>query len=242
MTNVDPSYKILDWDTDLFGYTVASINGVQNSTELAHTLRRMKKSEIRLAYYFLDPNDATANEDANTTNGKLVDTKITYRKVLNDLVIGTVAPEIQPYQESIPNSSLFSLSLQSGIYSRFFTDPSFKHGEYAELYSAWITKSVEKKIAFEVFTYSLETGEKIGLITLGAVDNIGSIGLLCVDERYRGNAIGSALIKSAEHIFYGKQIMDVRVSTQQRNLVACRFYEKHGFVVMSKQNVYHYWL
>jgi len=239
---MDSTYKILDWDSQFFGYRIAAIKAVGlRPEELGNILKNANNHHVELVYCFANPSDDISNTSINNAKGLLVDEKITFFRSISDTENFTESIFIQPYNHIYPSEKLKSLALQSGIYSRFKVDPNFKNKEFENLYLEWIKKSVQKKIAEEVLVYIEDNDEK-GLITLGLEEEIGSIGLLAVDEKERGKSIGRKLVQSALLYFQEKKANIVEVVTQVENKGACGFYKNIGFDVKNIVNIYHLWI
>ncbi len=237
-------YHQLDWDSQFFGYKIAAIRA-QNLefNALKNTIVELGEQDYKLAYCFAVPDDVISNSSLQRASGLLVDEKITFFMRINEADNFTTPPfdNIKSYKLDSASEKLKSLALQSGIYSRFKTDPNFHNAEYEKLYIEWIEKSVQRKIADEVLVYSENEDEK-GLITLGFKGNSGSIGLLAVDENERGKSIGRKLVWSALVCFREKKVNIVEVVTQNDNEGACGFYKSMGFEVKSIVNIYHLWI
>ena len=110
-----------------------------------------------------------------------------------------------------------------------------------ELYHTWIEKSVNKELADDIIIQEVE-GQLAGVITVFIKNEIGYIGLVGVDSRYRGQGIGSKLIKDSLTYFKNKSINRVEVVTQGNNKPACKLYEKHGFSILYQTDFYHFWI
>jgi dTDP-4-amino-4,6-dideoxy-D-galactose acyltransferase len=235
-------YKILDWDSQFFGYKIAAIQAIDlELNELNKIIRELENQRIKLVYCFVNPNDEISNTSIESVSGLLVDEKITFFKRISDADNFSDSEFIKPYSLDYASEKLKSVALQSGIYSRFKIDPNFRNNEFEKLYLEWIEKSVQKEIAEEVLVYS-ENEEEQGLITLGLKENTGSIGLLAVDEKERGKSIGKKLVQSALLYFKEKKVDIVEVITQIGNKGACGFYKSTGFEVKSLMNIYHLWI
>lgn len=236
-------FLILNWDSNFFGYKIAKIVASnQNQDELKILLTKLYNSHIKLVYWFVDPNDKTSNEAAKKNGGFLADEKITYKISLSNY--NSRKPDNQylnSYFKKPLNKNVLSLALQSGFYSRYRKDKKFVHDEFIRLYTTWIERSLNGEIAKDVIVYLDNESEK-GLVTLEVKDNYGNIGLLAVDKKYRGKSIGRQLISAALIKFRAYRINKVKVTTQKKNIAACKFYEKIGFVKESVQNIYHFWL
>ncbi len=235
-------YTCLEWDSLFFGYKIASIRPHEIKTrELSDLIRNLGKEGFRLAYCFVNPEDEVSINSVTNAGGLLADEKVTYfikDFKENDSYAST---QIKPYNLAYTSENLRLLALQSGIYSRFKTDPNFHNKEYENLYSEWIEKSVKKNAADEILVYYDGNDEK-GFITLIVKNETGSIGLLAVDEKERGKSIGKKLINAAFAYFVDKNLHEVEVVTQKSNKSACAFYESVGFKVKNITNVYHLWI
>jgi len=236
------NYNQLEWDSRFFGYKITAIR-TQNLelNELNKIIRELGEQGYKLAYCFAGPDDIISNYSLQSASGLPVDEKITFFIRINEADNFTASPFIKSYNLGYTSEKLKSLALQSGIYSRFKTDPNFQNAEYDKLYMEWIEKSVKREIADEVLVYSENEDEK-GLITLGFKENSGSIGLLAVDEKERGKSIGRKLVQSALLYFREKKVNIVEVVTQSKNKGACEFYKSMGFEVKSIVNIYHLWI
>ncbi|QBE62928.1 GNAT family N-acetyltransferase [Pseudoduganella lutea] len=77
-------------------------------------------------------------------------------------------------------------------------------------------------------------GEVVGCISLHALPlfhtagHLGRITSMVVDERYRSEGIGAALIAAAERWFVSAGCVKLEVTSSDRRLDAHRFYERHG--------------
>jgi dTDP-4-amino-4,6-dideoxy-D-galactose acyltransferase len=234
--------EILEWDSSFFGYPVAKIKAEKISVEkLAVLLKQAKLIGIKLIYLFSDPVDEKTINTAMKTGAKLVDQKIIFQKKIDDSAVTNLDGHIEIYNKDYPSEQLVSLSIQSGLYSRYKIDPGFKNNEFEKLYLAWIENSVNKKIADQTFVY-VENGKELGFVTLKIKDAIGHIGLIAVDENSRGRSIGKKLVFAVIDHLIQKKIPDLEVATQIENADACNFYKKVGFDDKKTENIYHIWL
>jgi dTDP-4-amino-4,6-dideoxy-D-galactose acyltransferase len=235
-------FTILNWDSDFFGYQVAAMHARDlGKKELEDLIVNMKKQDVELVYIFTDPNDSISTSSVQNFQAFLADEKVTFIKQLTQKPELNPSQFISPYKQTETSNKLRMLALQSGIYSRFKTDKGFCKGEYEKLYTEWINKSVNKKLADEVLVFYKDDDEK-GFITLSIKGSKGSIGLVAVDELERGNSIGKELLNAAQHSFWEKGVSDVEVVTQKANSIACEFYKSFGFSIKNIENVYHLWI
>ena len=238
----NPPFVILPWDSTAFGYAVASIEQTTRTKEqLAITIAALKERRVRLAYWLVEPDDQDSIEAASALGAFLADRKVTFVRTVGDYTGRNGDSGIVSYLHRELNDRVLSLAMQSGVYSRYKVDPHFVKGEYETLYRTWIEKSLRGDIAEDVLV--CEVGKDIaGLITVGTKNDRGDIGILAVDEDFRGKAVGSRLVKAALSHFHARGHTSCQVVTQKSNEGACRFYRKCGFEEEHTWNVYHFWL
>lgn len=225
----------LDWDSEFLGARVGAIDykdEIVQIESLAHS--------FDLIYFFTNSPFKFPIAFTEYFSVSLTDEKVTYHKK----ILGVNAPDESIRileKEFIPSEQVISIAIQSGMHSRFNIDKLFPKEKFRELYRLWCVNSINRKIAEEVFVYEMD-GVIAGLITVGIKNGIPDIGLLAVDEVYRGKGIGQKLVAAVEYwAINQKQAGELQVVTQAANLPACMFYKKTGFYLQQKQYVYHCW-
>ena len=228
--------ECLQWDSVFFGLRIGRTDIVSNE-RWQMLLQEVSSLQMQydLIYVFSERELPT-----DTIGMRLVDTKTIYAKSIDTSAI--MPATVEHYQESLPNADLYRLALVSGVYSRFRLDDSLPIDSYERMYRCWIERSVDGSMADLVFVH--RTDNQIdGMITLKIDDDIAHIGLVAVDEGAQGKGIGTMLIKSVEAYLQGNtMVRHLKVATQWANKPACQLYEKNGFVVEEKTNIYHWWL
>jgi dTDP-4-amino-4,6-dideoxy-D-galactose acyltransferase len=232
----------LKWDSNFLGFAVGKCT--LSSEEDFQKVRELAKSEaFKLVYIF---SDATRTDHQSLSP---IDTKVVFSKSIRSQDLDTQIPESQDTLESKefdPDrhsyDEILNLAISSGAYSRFKTDTNFASGTQERLYKAWIDNSINRTIASN--TLVIERKDQIaGLITLTCTPgSTGNIGLLAVHPDFRGQNIGSLLIRDCEFICKKNNAQTLYVSTQKNNLTALKFYEKKGFFVSSETFIYHLWI
>jgi dTDP-4-amino-4,6-dideoxy-D-galactose acyltransferase len=234
-------YKIIDWDSEFFGFPVAQLLSPEASPgDVQKCLSEMKAAGIRLVYSS-GKLDRKGIEELVKLGGKYVDQKTIYYTRLDEVVNPEPDPRIVSYQGTQADQRLVQLSIDAGIYSRFNTDKQIGKEKFEELYRRWISQSVSRAIAKDVFVFT-ENETISGMITVGEKNGSGNIGLVAVDTSKRGAGIGVALVNHAKSWFYRNGFKDATVVTQGFNIPACKLYEKCGFSVMSSEAYFHFWL
>jgi len=238
---MNSALQLLSWDTEFLGYRVGRLHAeVVTAPIIQGLLEEARSLDFRLLYWSVSPNDKMANYTAQLIGAYLADRKITYVMPITSAL--TVLPEGVETTSKL-SSQLVSLALQSGHQSRYQNDPGFADDVFERLYTQWIENSVNGKIAREALIYrSNQLPDELGLITLGTKQGRVDIGLLAVDERMRGQEIGSQLVDAAKQRARAWGFGVLQVVTQVSNIGACRFYERCGFTTDSLEHIYHVWL
>lgn len=229
----------MEWDSKFFGYPVCRIVFDHNGADFVEDLFiRLSLEKIRLTYLFVPISEARTNAFLSGKNIQIIDQKVTFQKTTAK--VPKSVSGLSEYKGTEMNDQLIKLVLQAGIYSRFRIDANFTNGEYERLYSEWLKKSLSKELALK--TFIAENGSNItGIATLVSKADFAEIGLIAVDERYRGRGIAPGLIHFAESAALSMGYTELKVVTQLHNRGACQLYEKCGFRIENVTNVYHYW-
>jgi len=171
---------------------------------------------------------------------QLVDRKVTYTTDISTLTTTSTATNIiiSPKKE-VPENDLIELSILAGNYSRFKMDKKIEQQKFVELYTLWMTNSINRRFADEVFVYQAAKKAN-GMITVKIKNDFADIGLISVHEKMQGKGVGRKLIEAVINwLKQEKEISRLNVVTQIDNINACRFYEKMGFVELKREFIYH---
>jgi len=224
----------LDWDSKFFGFSVAKITYNSKNTDIYELPLKYK-----LFYLFCDcylKLDHIKRIFCKT-DVILVDEKITFNKRLEKQLNFKIEKNIQLQNEN--DSKLYELAFQSGIYSRFLVDENIGKNKFKKMYKLWIDNSLKNE-NIDVLVYKSKIDIE-GFLTFDYTSDIAKIGLIAVSEKSRGNKIGTKLIEHVEYLSFKKEIKDLQVTTQRKNVGACKFYEKFGFKEVNKKYIYHIW-
>jgi dTDP-4-amino-4,6-dideoxy-D-galactose acyltransferase len=240
----NPESEILKWDSNYFGYGVASIiEDKCTYQKLIKILHDLKSKNIRLVYWASDPDDSVSQEAAKKAGGFLADRKTVFLKTLWDF--DENCPDsrniITEYTKNEVNDDLIQLGIAGGEFSRFKRDSNISTAQFEGLYKLWIINSVNKKAADIIHVSYL--GEKItGLVISKQKGDRGIASLLAVDKIMRGKNLGTDLIKKSLSWSKKQGCSYGSLATQFDNEPACQLYKKLGYTIESIQNLYHFWL
>ncbi|WP_297337953.1 GNAT family N-acetyltransferase [Algoriphagus sp.] len=220
----------LDFDTRLFGYPVGAVDWEADCKE-TDFLRAVK--DFKLVYVFSEVPLSFANPQFLP-----VDVKVLFEKELN---FSQAVDGVQVFSQENPVSlsqqekeALRFLALESGVYSRFKTDPRLVNEKFEKLYELWIDQALTKN--------ELIIGTHLeGMITYRIQEKTGKIGLFAVQPNHRQKGWGKKLVSAAEHYLGEKGIKKLQIPTQESNQSAMGLYQKIGYQVVRKTYIYHYW-
>ena len=233
-------YQLLTWDTKFFEIQTGRIIPTSlQENQLASILTEMRQKGFQLVYW---ASDHQYTYDFQSYSGILVDKKTTFEINLQNISLDSMPlPKTEPYSNSLPFSKLEKLAVQSGAFSRFARDNKFPHEKFTALYETWIRKSVSGEMANEVLVIR-QNNHIAGMVTLSNKNGVGDIGLISVDEEFRGRKFGQQLVCDAQRWFIQNGCHTAHVVTQGDNLPACRLYEKCGYQKIKIEFFYHFWL
>jgi dTDP-4-amino-4,6-dideoxy-D-galactose acyltransferase len=233
-------FSPLPWDTAFFGFPTARIlPAALDEAGLRAALAAMGEAQMELAYWNVAPEDSVSNRAAEACGGFPADVKTTYAIEPPVADTNRIRNTIAPVRSGEDASSLYTLAVEAGKHSRFQVDPEFPSALFQALYREWMRKSLSGEKADAVLTVD-EAGEPIGMITVQDQHGTGNIGLVAVSPAYQGRGLGTSLVQAALMWFSDKGCARVEVVTQERNRAACLLYERNGFQVAEKVNVWHF--
>lgn len=213
----------LPFDSSLFGYPVGKCVADETWNEQDF----LTQAEAFHLVYLFSKNPLIPNSNRI----KAADIKLTFFKDLNKSV--SPDPGIVPYS-GLLSDQLFTLTLGSGIFSRFYTDPNFVDFEFEKLYKIWIQNALDRQ---EV----LISDDFSGFVSCAVSGNTAQIGLIAVDKNERGKGWAKRLMQAAERKAFLQGARSLSVSTQEINIPASKLYKSLGYEWNERIFIYHYW-
>ncbi len=230
----------LPWDTEFFGVATARVIGDTLTPDRAREIDQWCQSrKIRLLYFLARSNDVITTRTAEERGYRLVDLRTTFEKRLIDRVpaahraIGPFIPSDLPVLQRIARTSYTD--------SRFYHDGHIPRATCDRLFENWTTQSCQGQS--DQVLVAREAGQAVGYVTcdLDAATRWAAIGLIGVDESFRGKGFGRQLVESALAWAAQQGALGMTVVTQGRNIAAQRLYLQCGFVTRPVQRYYHKW-
>jgi dTDP-4-amino-4,6-dideoxy-D-galactose acyltransferase len=235
------SYKILDWDSELFDFKVAAISQLKLDEKLlTDILNDLKSQNVGLVYWEPDARDSISCNAADRLNGLSVGVKRIYiaglpnmedQYKVNDANFTTL-------RDKAIREDLISLVLERAVHSRFYRDPEIRKSHYKALLMRWINSSIDDNTIF----VTMDQQHLVGFVSLNEKDANGNIDFIVVDKQYAGKGIGKKLLSHSHYWLADKGYKNVQAVTQKENAVACKMYEKSGYSISEDRSSYHFWL
>jgi dTDP-4-amino-4,6-dideoxy-D-galactose acyltransferase len=227
--------EFLPWDSKFFNLNVGRL-----VIEADEEIPVLQFNDFDFVYIIIKNDLPDFKKKYFGTRAFFADEKLTYEKEIGE----TIKPGDNILSWPAGKDAemdLLEIGVQSGEFSRFNTDPGIPVEKFIELYQQWVINSVNRKIAEEVY-YFEDNGAIAGMITLSIKNGKADIGILSVHKNSRGKGIATKLVKAAE--YWAKNIKgyrQIQVVTQAANTIACKFYERNGFLIQKREYVFHWW-
>ena len=226
----------LHFDSHLFDLEVGKLEGVNKNFRAEHN----DLIKYDLVYVFC----VTKIDDLDN---QLVDVKLTFQLEIDNLKKQFIADKNEQISEFNIDKhdfiSLKNLAFLSGTYSRFKLDKNLPSNSFYDLYSLWIKKSINPEYSDKVFVYTLpnQKDKVIGFVSFKIENDIGTIGLIAVDDEHQGLGVGKSLLNKLFIYLRKSNVKLLKVSTQLKNTGAISFYNNYSFEESSRIYIYHLW-
>lgn len=242
------SVSLLGWESRFFGFPIGGLelpaDFSQEELEKAIQAGRERFRLICVSLAKQGP-DLIATSDVPCV---CYDRTQTFKKEVPDNV-PSLNPHVKAYTSSFCSKWLERLAVQSGVLTRYKRDPELAT-QYERLFLTWINFSVSGEMADSIWTWR-EEDKHSGLITISChkrprpgskdMERSAKIGMLAVDEAYRGKGIGQLLFEACDFWCSSLSIPTLAIEVQLDNKELIAICRKSGFQIDSEQSIYHYW-
>ncbi|MEN7547502.1 GNAT family N-acetyltransferase [Rapidithrix thailandica] len=230
-------YHHLPWDSDFFGIQVARLE--VPAPGLAKALSLLKTEGTDLVYWSTPEAHTGIEQVLETYGGQMVVERLT---MINRSLPKTYAsPNVTMYPEKEACHTLLALGEKCGQCSRYYHDPFIKRQQVDALYRLWVVNSLRGPLANGILVYK-DHHRIVGMLSVKVEGDIGYMGIMAVEDEYRGRGVGKALLQTAIHWFAEQGIQQAYMVTQQGNIPTKSLFEKFGFEEQRKELFYHFWL
>jgi dTDP-4-amino-4,6-dideoxy-D-galactose acyltransferase len=237
----EAAWKILDWDSEFFGFRIGRVFAAPSESALAHSVEECARQKVRCLYFLAEAGDTATVHLLEQQGFGFADVRLTLIHpspgARQPLAVATIR---RTRAEDLP--ALQRIARLSHHASRFYADLNFPRDRCDALYDAWIANSCNQGWAEGVFVAETASGEVGGYITCSMIQaDRGQIGLLAVAPEARGRGTARELINQALAWAESRGASSVITVTQGANVSAVRVYERCGFVAERIQLWYHRW-
>lgn len=219
----ESSGEVLTWDSDFWKIRI----GRSQTSDIDQWAKDNMVGSICLLVDAADTDEIQAAEDRGF---RFMDVRVTYERRTQ----GRIAAVRPHTDEDI--EKLVAIARGSHRITRFYADPHFPDDRCDDLYETWIRSSCAGW-AQQV----LVVGDTEGYCTVHVSGDVGSIGLIAVDEASRGQGQGMELVCGANGWCYDQGLKRITVVTQGRNIAAQRLFQRCGFVITDTEVWMHRW-
>ncbi|MBO9488993.1 GNAT family N-acetyltransferase [Endozoicomonas sp. G2_1] len=213
-----------EWESKFFGYSIFSLNPCQvNVLTNINTADFAEKSLITCK---ADSNNYLLLDYLSENDFSLIEGDVSLECQLCE---SRLLPELS--KDSFATLSdldrLYSIVDNSYPFSRF-REPFFSVNEKNRFYREWIRNAVLG--CFDDYCLVLrDEGIVIGFVSIKERDNKAIIGLVAVDENYRGQKLGLKLMDLVQAYASRHNLTSISVATQISNKPALRLYFSSGY-------------
>jgi dTDP-4-amino-4,6-dideoxy-D-galactose acyltransferase len=239
------SIKLLDWDTDFFGFPVAQITSNRLScNELDYVDEFCRENKVRLLNFKCDAHHRPSVLAAEEYDFHLADVRMSYRQKLD--VQSLIKPDLPVgmfFRRGTKDDVAFLRYIITDLYthSRYYFDTNFPRDRVQEFYRNWIEKAVYGEFDDLVWVIS-NSHQPQALCSIAYGDERQArIGLFGVNPSVTGQGLGGCLIRSVLATLAECDFEEISVVTQGRNYAAQRLYQRAGFLIDQIEIYYHRW-
>ncbi len=220
------SWKLDDFDSEVFGFKVAKIETLDREN-VKNLIKDLVTNKVKYATYRVQSNNFSTIHALEKSGFILVDGLISLDINTSNIEVGQPANQIR---EADKNDLKELKNLTSGLYStsRIFKDNLISKDKANEFYVRWIENSILGKAADSVLIWE-EDGKILGYITL---QKKGQIPLLGVSKEARGKGIARKLTNASFNKFKEWKVENITIETQMGNIPALRVYSACGFKII----------
>lgn len=236
--------KILDWDSELFGFPIASLNTTRLTAEIAQQVNKeLESHNIRFLQYLCDCDDLGSIHQAESNGFHFADIRLTFQKTLSHSdVIPKEKTGIQ-FGLATPAHIPSIIAISDGLYQdfRYCVDTQFPREQVDIFYHTWLSNAVYGK--YDHLCYCLFIDDNpIGYCTVRYNDqHTVSLGLFGIAKEHQRKSLGNYLLQLACVDLFSKGYKEILVVTQGKNIGAQRTYQGNGFKSTKLELWYHQW-
>jgi ribosomal protein S18 acetylase RimI-like enzyme len=239
--------KILEWDTDFWGFRVATVTAGDRLDEarVAAIMQWCLERRVRCLYFSADGTCPTTLALAAKHGFSFVDLRVDLER--NTQSFGTHSVQFESGHpavraatvEDIPKTR--RLAGECHTDTRFFKDAEFPRPKAAEMYGRWIDADFARQSLLVAY-FETDPSDPVGYVSYSLPSpGRGRIGVIGVAEAHRGRGVAGKLLDAVVSVLRDRGCDHVDVATQASNVGALRLYCRRGFLPSTSRVWYHRW-
>lgn len=234
----------LKWDTNFWGFPVATISSRKLTTSILHRVNHfVKKNNIKLLQYLCNCHDRKSVYLAENNDFKFKDIRITFEKLLDETNYCNFVFD-KGFRKAKKNEVLDIQNISTSLYkdSRYFFDENFCRQKVQAFYKQWLYKSIHG-VFDDLCLVLCINNRPVSYCTVKFYKQEKAIiGLFGVSKIHIGKGYGKKLLENVSAYLTSKKIKKIIVVTQGRNYKAQRLYQSQGFLTLRTELWYHKWV
>lgn len=237
--------KRLDWDSEIFGLSMAAITAPKLSPEITALINEQTKiQKIRFLQYLCSCDDLENIHQAENAGFHFIDIRITFQKILSSCDPNPEKKSGIHFGIATPSHIPDIINMSTGLYEdfRYCVDKQFPREKVDLFYHTWLSNAVYGK--YDHLCYCLFVNDTpIGYCTIRFTDqHTASLGLFGIAKEYQRQSLGNYLLQLTCTDLFKKGYKEIHVVTQGKNIGAQRTYQGNGFKTLNVDMWYHKWL
>ena len=238
----DPRLNFLPWDSEFFGIRVGRFLPPRlKQDDLPIVQDWTRQNAIDCLYFLAEPRFPETLAAAHQGGFKFVDSRVEFE--LPEAQLATLETQtssaVRPATAE-DESVILSIARTVHTNTRFFKDSMFRRERSAELYAEWLRGALRDP-GQAVFVSVDQANVARGYVSCGVAGTSGRIGLIGVEESFRGHGFASRLLHGANLWCAAHGARTVHVASQADNSAAANLYSAAGFRQTSIAVWFHRW-
>lgn len=235
------SIRTLNWDSEFWGFPIATFEGDKLCKEsLKKSNSYCYKENISCLYFLANGSDPKTLKFAYENGFKFVDVRIEMELVTSSLTCLKKNTDIRSVVKKEDLDSIKAIARKSHTESRFFKDLNFERRKCKIFYEKWIERDFDLGTILGFYPDCEKIARGYITVTSESPSNA-RIGLLAVEDDYRGKGTAFKLLEEAIATSIKKGVEKLVVTTQGTNKHALSLYEKIGFRTSNVTIWFHKW-
>ena len=220
--------QMMSWDTEFWGVRTGRATSLDGLSEWAIA------NTVGLICLLVDADRPREIQRAEEQGFRLMDVRVTLDCRTRPFTFSGVR-----MARAEDTSRLCAIARHAFPLTRFYADPRLDDDRCDDLYAEW-TRSLCAGGADIVLVAERDL-VPVGYVTVNRDGDMSEIGLIAVADDWRGQQIGTELVKAALDWAHLQGCNRMRVVTQGRNIGALRTFEGCGFRIANTSVWLHRW-